>query len=385
MSSDAFASHTENTRLRALIDSAIRARGPVTFRDFMDVVLYHPNHGYYSAREEVIGPRGDYLTSPELSPLFGAMIGRQAAEVWRLLERPPAFTLVEAGPGNGTMMAGLLDWAARAEPEFREALACVLVERSPAHRSRSRHVLESEERVSWSEELPAAVTGMIVSNELLDALPVHLVQVEDAGLAEIYVGHSDGRLVEVSGNVSTPRIARYFARLGMAPGPMCRAEVNLDAPDWITSAAAALARGMLLTLDYGYPAATLYAPWRRQGTLMCFHKHIADTDPLIRVGRQDITSHVDFTTVGRAGVDAGLTLAGFASQYQYLSNLGISDALGSAGGEEYVARYRAIHDLLQPEGLGRVRVLALTRGLDHVPLTGFAGTADPGVALGIHQ
>ncbi len=381
---DEFGTHTENEDLHQLIAAEIAARGPVTFCRFMELALHHPVHGYYAGPAPVIGPRGDYLTSPEISPLFGAMIGRQVAEVWHRLGEPDPFLVVEPGPGNGTLARDLLRWAARAEPALRRVLRYVLVEPNPAQEERQRRLLAGEAGVAWQRSLPEGITGCIVANELLDAFPVHLVRVVDGTLEEAYVDHVQGRFVEVWRSPSTPAIARYFAALGLRPGEGCRAEVNLEAPRWMRQAAAALRQGLILTLDYGYPAARLYAPWRRAGTLLCFYRHAPADDPLARVGRQDITAHVDFTTVARAGLEAGLALAGFTTQREFLVSLGIHDALrvpaGAVPDEEFAVRYRAVMELLEPEGGGRVRVLGLTRGLDG-PLRGFAGTPDPHRAL----
>lgn len=381
---DEFGHHTENDTLREIIAAEIARDGAIAFCRFMELALYHPEHGYYAARDEVVGPRGDYLTSPELSPLFGAMIGRQTAEVWRLLGRPDPYTIVEAGPGNGTMARDLLRWAARAEPDLRAALRYVLVERSPVHVARQQRLLAAEPGVRWSDTLPARVVGCIVSNELLDAFPVHVVTMEQGMLHEAYVVGHEHRFVERWRPPSTPAIAAYFDAIGRTSPEGGRAEVNLGAPCWMSEAAQSLDRGMILTLDYGYPATKLYAPWRRQGTLMTFHRHTAGDDPFVRVGRQDITAHVDFTTVARAGLAHGLTLAGFTSQRELLTALGIHDALQTGEGnpgEEHFARYRAITDLLEPAGLGRVHALALTRGLDGVTLRGFAGSPDPAGTL----
>jgi SAM-dependent MidA family methyltransferase len=328
----------------------------------------------------VIGRTGDYLTSPELSPLFGAMMGRQLAEVWEQLDRPPSFTVVEAGPGNGTLASDLLGWATRANPDFRSALRYVLVEQGTAQRERQQRLLGGESGVSWAESLPEDITGCIISNELLDALPVHVVRHEGSVLREQYITLHGDALAEVWGEPSTPELACTFETLGLLPGERALAEVNLEAPRWMEQAARSLQRGLVLTLDYGYPAHTLYAPWRKQGTLLCFARHTANHDPLARVGRQDMTAHVDFTTVARAGLQQGLTLAGFASQREWLTALGIHEALRSTPGEEYFARHRAISELTESTGLGRVRVLALTRGLT-APLRAFAGQPDPATEL----
>jgi SAM-dependent MidA family methyltransferase len=381
---DEFGTHTENEALRAVIAAEIDAGGRIPFRRFMELALYHPVHGYYASERPVIGRRGDYLTSPEVSPLFGAMAGRQVAEVWELLGRPDPMTVVEAGPGNGTLAHDLLRWAQRANPELRAALRYIMVEQQPAQRARQQRVLSAEPGVCWRETLPEGITGCILANELLDALPVHVVTTAGGRLRELYVTVDGGAFAE-AWDEACPGVARYFACLGVSPAEGSRAEANLEAPAWTAAAAQALHRGLLLCLDYGYPAATLYAPWRRQGTLLCFFRHTANDEALARVGRQDITAHVDFTTIARSGSNAGLALAGFTTQHAWLTALGIHEALrlpaGEAPGEEHFARRRAVAELTEPAGLGRIRALALTRGLDGASLRGFAGAPDPASVL----
>src|SRR5207253_206106 len=163
-------------------------------------------------------------------------------------------------------------------------------------------------------------------------------------------------------------LAAYFARLGLLPGQGCAAEVNLDALDWQRAVASVVSRGFVLTLDYGYQAPQLFAPWRRDGTLLCFYEHAVTTDPYQRIGRQDLTAHVDFTSLARAGADAGLQPLGLTSQRRFLAALGITDALrgGPASApslEEYLARRRAVETLLDSEGLGRIRVFVQGKGV----------------------
>jgi SAM-dependent MidA family methyltransferase len=237
--------------------------------------------------------------------------------------------------------------------------------------------------VRWCESLEAAGAGVacILSNELIDSFPVHRIQVVGGRLLEIFVAADGDRLAEVRDEPSTPELANCFDRLGLLPGEGCEAEVNLDAQTWAQCAAARLSSGFLLTLDYGYPARTLYAPWRKQGTLLCFYRHTATTDPFAHVGRQDITSHVDFTTFALAGRDAGLEPLGFTSQQRFLSALGIHDALegGPAAApslEEYLARRRAVEALLDPQGLGRIRAFVQGKGVGTPQLCGFPATCE---------
>jgi SAM-dependent MidA family methyltransferase len=366
---------TENTALKAAIVSAIEdAGGALPFREFMQLALYHPTLGYYTSRREVIGRTADYVTSPELSPLFGAMLGRQLHEMWERLDRPHRFDAVEAGPGTGVLARDVLAWAARTAPDFAAALKYTLVETSPTLAERQQATLAAEGLAAESrDDLPSGVTGCIFSNELLDAMPVHRVAVEGGALREIYVTRDgDGFAEELRD--PHPDVTAYFEALDLLPGEGCHAEVNLGAPRWIAAAAGALERGYLLTFDYGYAADELFAGWRSDGTLLCFYRHNPSADPYTRIGRQDITSHVDFTTIRRAGEGAGLTTLGLTTQMEFLTSLGIGEALQPPTGErpdmeEFFARRRALTDLIDPGGLGRVKVLVQAKAAAG-PLTG---------------
>lgn len=372
-----FESGSENVALKEAIIARIERDDGITFHDFMAMALYAPLLGYYTSRREKMGRSGDYVTSPEVSPLFGAMIGRQLREMWAEMGRPVQFQAVEVGAGTGALARDILRWARRADGAFAAALHYVIVEANEAPAERQRETIEAEglsERVTWREALPKTVEGCILSNELLDAMPVHRVTVANGALREIYVTWN-GAFAEELRAPSTPDLTRYFEHLGVQPGEGCRAEVNLAAPDWVRSTATALSRGFLITFDYGYEAEDLYAPWRTDGTLLCFHRHNASADPYTRIGRQDITSHVDFTSVRRAGEDAGLTTLGIASQSEFLMNLGLPDALPAIGEgdtnlEEYYVRRRSVVELVDPAGLGRIKVMVQARGLHGAALTG---------------
>lgn len=379
-----FESSTENEALKEAIVARIQEGGAITFRDFMALALYHPRLGYYCSPREKIGRAGDYLTSPEVSPIFGALVGRQLKEMWDALGRPPLFQVAEAGAGTGALCRDLLRWARRTAPEFFQALDYAIVEVSPALAERQQVTVGLDralvERVRWADGLPPRMEGCILSNELLDSLPVHRVAVQGGQLREVFVTWDDRHFVEELRPPSVPQIEGYFQRLGHLPGEGCRAEVNLEALRWMREAAAALGRGFVLTFDYGYEAPKLFAPWREDGTLLCFYRHNPSSDPYARLGRQDISSHVDFTSLQRAAEEASLTTLGMVSQAQFLTNLGIVDALsppneGDPNLEEYYTRRRAVTELLDPAGLGRIRVLVQGKGVADGRLTGL-GTED---------
>jgi SAM-dependent MidA family methyltransferase len=372
---------TENIALKKTIIERIQREGAISFRDFMAMALYEPGLGYYCSPGTKIGREGDYLTSPEVSPVFGAMVGRQLREMWDALGTPGAFDVVEAGAGNGTLSRDVLGWAKRRAPEFFEAMHFTIVEPIPALEARQRERLAShglDSRVQWLSDIPKDIEGCILSNELLDSMPVHRVEVRDEKLREIYVSWDGLRFIDEL-REPTPEVRLHFQRLDMLPGEGCRAEVNLEAPRWMSEAAAAPRRGFVLTLDYGYEASELYAPWRSDGTLLCFYRHNPSGDTYSRIGHQDMTAHVDFTTLRRAGEEAGLATVGLIPQAEFLMNMGISDALPALGKEieleERLGRRRAMSELLDPAGLGRIKGLAQAKGAGEVSLRGFARDA----------
>jgi SAM-dependent MidA family methyltransferase len=364
-----FDPETENAALKQRVIERIEHEGGISFRDFMAMALYEPGLGYYASTRVPMSYSGDYVTSPEVSPIFGAMLGRQLRGMWDALGQPAKFDLVEAGAGSGALARDILSWARRTAPDLFDSALYTIVELSEPLVARQKSRLEAEglaDKVRWCDELPSSVTGCIFSNELLDAMPVHRVAVEDGVLGEVYVTWNDARFAEELRD-PWPQVVSYFERLGLLPGEGCRAEVNLEALEWIRHAALSLHRGFLLTIDYGYEAEELYAPWRTDGTLLCFYRHNPSGDPYARIGRQDMTSHIDLTSVRHTGEEAGLTTLGVVTQSEFLTNLGIAEAVQPPEGgdlEEYFARRHAVTELLDPGGLGRIRVLVQAKGVD---------------------
>ncbi len=379
-----FESARENQALKDAIIARIRNEGGIPFRLFMTMALYHPLLGYYCSPREKMGRSGDYLTSPEVSPLFGVMVGRQLRQMWEAMGRPARFQIVETGAGTGALCRDILRWARRTAPELFEALEYLIVELSPTLAGRQRDLAQGEglaEEVRWAEALPDDIEGCLLSNELLDAMPVHRVAVEGGRLLETFVGWDGHCFVEEMRIPSSPEIETYFERLKILPGEGCRAEVNLEALRWVREAASALRRGFVLTFDYGYEARELFAQWRRDGTLLCFYHHNPSNDPYSRLGRQDMTSHLDFTSLRCAGEKAGLRTLGMVSQAEFLANLGISEALSPPGEgetdlEDYFARRRAVIELLDPAGLGRIKVLVQAKRMANPSLLGLTEGKD---------
>ncbi len=368
-----FGPAAENADLKALIVGRIRREGPITFRDYMEMALYHPEHGYYNSNRPKMGREGDYLTSPQVHSVFGYMVAKQLWQVWEIMQRPPLFQVVEMGAGRGVLGRDVLKWAREHALDFYEAVVYCMVERSDALRREAGRTLEvaalSADKVRWAEGVSGDIAGCVISNELVDSFPVHRVAIENDELREIYVDWQYGKFVESSGRPSTNELRDYFERSGLLPGEGCRAEVNLEAPLWMARVAKALKRGVVLTFDYGYEATELYAPWRKDGTLLCFYRHTASADPFDRLGYQDMTAHVDFTTLMNESKRSGLDTLGLISQSQFLTALGIGGGLSptaaerDSGLEEYYARRQAVFTLIDPERLGRIKVLVQQRDL----------------------
>jgi SAM-dependent MidA family methyltransferase len=376
-----------NPALVAAIRAEIAAAGRITFARFMDLALYHPEHGYYRGAEERPGRGGDFLTAPELSPFFGQCLTRQVRQVWEELDRPAGFTVLEYGAGGGRLAYDILA-AARAEsPDFAACLRYRLHELSPHRRANAHALLASGgfgEQVAFEgPEEPGGgavpFVGVVLTNEFVDALPVHRLAGQGGGaILERYVRWDDGVgwFAEELAAPFTPRLAAALAEGEVVLAAGQGAEVNLAAGEWLATVAGRLARGLVLTVDYGYPTAELYAPQRRDGTFRCYYRHTANDTPYARVGEQDMTAHVDFGALARAGERHGLRPLGLTTQGPFLSNLGLGDLLVAAQTpgralDAYLADRSAVLALIEPGGMGRFGVLA--QGKSFAPATPLRG------------
>ena len=374
-----------NPELRRAILHRIEERGRVTFREFMDLCLYHPKYGYYSSNREKIGKRGDYYTSPCVHPIFGGMIAKQIHQMWVLMGRRSRFHIVEFGAGKGLLCHDILCSLRQERPDFFQCLSYGMVEPSPFLRSEAENLLLGEgfgEKVQWivPQEVESGdfrVEGCILSNELIDSFPVHMVTRRDGHLREIYVTYGDGGFREEIGNPSTGEFEEYFEKLGIVLDDGQRAEVNLMALDWMEVVSRILRRGFVVTIDYGHEAEILYSPHRRSGTLLCYYAHTWNDNPYERIGLQDITSHVDFTSLTKRGEEMGLRTTGLTTQYRFLINLGFLEEAQSMLGEdqssiEGIKNRLALKTLILPDGgMGDVfKVLIQHKGIDNPQLDG---------------
>jgi SAM-dependent MidA family methyltransferase len=377
----------ENKELVKIILERIRARGRIPFAEFMELVLYHPRQGYYNSSREKIGPRGDFYTSPNVHSIFGHLIARQLKQMWEILDHPSPFNIVEMGAGKGLLGSDILSYCRDHLPRFYEDVLYILAEKSPVYEKKQRALLaefSAQGKAIWvspegllSKEKP--LIGCFLSNELIDAFPVHLVQQEGGQVCEIYVADQGNSFVEILGPPSTPLLEVYLQTYGSPFQERQRGEVNLQALEWIEGVSRSLQRGFVLTIDYGYEAKELYHPSRRQGTLLCYFRHTTSTNPYQRVGYQDITSHVNFSAVVKKGETVGLQKLGYTEQYKFLAALGLLEDLENwernfplYSGPDFLKNKLAMKDFLVPGGRGTLfKVLAQGKGLRGVKLLGF--------------
>ena len=369
--------------LKRFILSQIEERGPVPFTQFMEWCLYHPDYGYYQSGRAKIGRDGDYYTSSSVHPLFGHLIAKQLSQMAEILGGE-IFDVVEMGGGRGFLCKDILDWASKNSPSLYQHLRYHLIE-TAAHFLKEQKVRlsehEREGKVFWlnPEEFrngELKIEGCFLSNELIDAFPVHRVIFDRGSLREIYITLKNGQLEEEWREPSDSRIHDYFRLMEITLQEGQKAEVNLKALDWMEKVGRCVKKGFVLTIDYGYLAEELYAPYRREGTLLCYYQHQTSFNPYERFGEQDITSHVNFTSLIRKGEEVGLHFTGLVSQYRFLIGLGILQKMESLEKElseiDGLRMRLSLKHLIEPEaGMGEVfKVLIQHKGINNPQLDG---------------
>ena len=365
--------------LTDLIRQKIGRDGPVSFAWFMERALYHPDHGYYSSGRCEIGRRGDYFTNISVGPLFGRLLAEQFAEMWESLGQPADFAIVEQGAHHGDFARDVLATAQDKMPEFFSALRYCIVEPFPILRQRQVDALRGfGGKVAWEKSLADVepFCGVHFSNELLDSMPVHLVERPAAASTwlERYVAASGDGFAFVLKPIGNEELLAKIPRDLPAP---YETEVNLAALSWVETVAAKLIRGFVLAVDYGYPRDRFYAAERTRGTLQSYAGHQRAPSPLQGVGHTDITAHVDWTSLAERAERSGLKLSGFTDQHHFLTGL-----ISRRPPEE--TERRALQTLLHPELLGtRFQFLALGKDAPAASLSGFSFARDPHCALGL--
>lgn len=354
--------------------------GHLSFNRFMELALYTPALGYYTGKNVIFGNQGDFVTAPELTPLFSRCIARQVEQVFAAISCEG--DVVEFGAGSGTMATDIL--------LELEKLNCLpryyyIVEISPTLQERQRVKISSYaphliDRVRWVKEVPQDFCGIILGNEILDAMPTHRVRINpDGHHQELFVTIKDNRFAWEAGEFSSPQLAEYcnaiYEKYGDSFSGAYDTEINLESLNWIQKIASALKQGVVVLIDYGFSENEFYRPERHEGTLMCHYKHLAHGDALIHVGLQDITSHVNFTWVAEAGFDSGMSVLGFTTQMYFLISCGLESLLAEIDlndATRFIKETQPVKQLILPDEMGELfKVIALGKNISQ-PLLGFS-------------
>ncbi len=354
-----------STPLARSLSARIRASGPITYAEWMGAALYDARHGYYRRGRPTVGPEGDFLTSPEVHPIFGAAVAQAVARLHRRLGEPPLLRIVEVGPGTGALAESLL--ASAAMP-----VSLTLVEPDARARERQRERLASfGGRVKWRGSVADAAhrtheahrAQLVIANELLDAQPVHRLRFEGGRWRELLVECSpQGAFRDCPADVSDPALLAPLRDAQPREGQI--AEVSPMRAELVGALAGLVDRGLLLLFDYGYPRRELYDARRRGGTLMTFRGHVPGDDPYARPGEQDITCHIDIDQAREAAMAAGMVWHPPRSQAEWLGEFGKPLLRGIADARARLAARRALEALRDPDGLGRIMVMSASRGLE---------------------
>ena len=396
--------------LRNLIIKDIKKKGKITFAEFMRMVLYHPKYGYYNSNIERVGKFGDYYTSPTVHRMFGDIIAKQLEEMWRIMGKD-AFTVVEMGVNKGWLCHDIIQCIRKEYPKFYDNLHYIIIESNPYAREKQRLLLDSinltgeiplshtlakrdenttpssppcEERgrsaknpllhrkVSWHTYTENGfsfnkIQGCFLSNEFVDALPVHRLRVKNKILKEVYVGYNNANLCEIDDEVSNQALKHYLETHQSINDDQWY-EVNVSAPEWLKYISEKLTKGFVITIDYGDTIDGIYRENDVDGTLRCYYKHTVNRDYYERLGKQDITASVDFANLMDAGRSVGLETTGFTKQSHFLIALGILERLNTMNND--LETILKVKNLLHPEGMGEIfKVLIQHKNIENPQLT----------------
>lgn len=365
------------TPLHELIARQIHQHGPVSFAWFMETALYHHELGYYRQPRRTPGRGGDFITSPELHPFFGNTLARQVAETWDALGQPHHLIVREHGASSGGLSYDILVALSEKAPDVLDAIDYRLVD---VNTHRLNEAITAMEEVGFADRVSAESpdelspeAGLVLANEVADALPVHRFVSRDGNIREVHVDiDSEGSFLDVETDPDTPLlslITEHFDRHGISLPDGARFEFSPGVAEWAKGIATSLTKGIAVIIDYGYDAPTLYRDHRLEGTLRGYWQHTATDNPYLRVGQQDLTAHVDFSWLQDAAQSAGMQSLGLTTQSDYLTRLGLGDWLmelqqqPDVQMDEYYLAQNATMRLIDPAGLGRFRVLGLCKGL----------------------
>jgi SAM-dependent MidA family methyltransferase len=375
------------TELQQIIRDEIVQLGPISCERFIELALYHPRLGYYSKERLRVGRKGDFITNVSVGGLFGEILADQVVELWELLDRPPEFTIVEAGAETGELASDLLNRLSLVESGV--TWSYVIAEPNELKQVQQRQQLTGRS-VRWVKRLDelALIAGIILGNELLDAIPARVVEFSEDQWREVCVTLKDNSFKCSLRPINDPRLTARIAKIPLPLPQPYRTEVNLAATDWINDAAKTLRRGFVLMIDYGYSRSDYYSPLRTEGTLTAYRNQQRHENIFEEIGETDITAHVDFTAIAEAGLEAGCQLIGFADQHHFMVGAGENRMRSFEKTEDRKLRdqfLRAYKTLMHPEMMG-LAFKYLLMGKD-VPRTakpsGFKHAGDPKKELGL--
>lgn len=364
--------------IRLLARAIARAGGRITFARFMDIAMFAPGHGYYDSANHIFGDDGDFTTAPELSPLFGQCIAQQICQVMK--ETGPT-NVLEFGAGSGVLAQNIL-----MELERQNSLPehYYIYDISPSLRQRQQARLQQNlphliNRLSWLSDIPESFNGVIVANEVLDAMPVHKVVFHSrTPHTETWVTLDDDRLVLTDDSLSSDELAKEMDRINQLWPDIedgYRSEINLQVKQWAAQISQMLGKGLVLLIDYGFSRREYYQPINHMGNLMCYLQHHPHDDPLLYPGIQDVTCHVDFSLVAESFQSCGLEVAGYTEQGFFLAGCGLEELyqrIEIRDDEHLVEVNRGLEQIIMPHAMGEsFKVIGLTKGLD-MELIGFS-------------
>ena len=361
--------------LRQKIIGQITQNGPIPFDRFMEMALYEPGMGYYASESTEIGKKGDFYTSQHVHSMFGMMIGRQFEEMWNMIGKPDVFYIIEPGAGAAYLCRDVLDYLNG--KNIIDHFIYIIQEKNVHMKKRQQTLLNVySDKIRWVSSLEeiGTVKGCVFSNELLDAFPVKIIEHLDT-LREVYVTYEREEFIERSDILSTEKISEYFHEFAIELPRKYRTEVNLRIRDWLLEVNNILSEGFILTIDYGYPARDYYSEERNRGTLLCYHKHQYNEDPYQFIGEQDITAHVNFSSVSKWGEESGFRTIGFCQQGVYLVSLGIDEMMKTLpqDSKDYLFEIAKIKKLILPGTLGEThKVMIQYKGNAKPELRGFS-------------
>jgi len=353
--------------------------GKLDFTKFMEMALYTPNLGYYASNKAIFGEQGDFVTAPELSPLFSRCLAKQAEEVLSQLDGEA--DILEFGAGAGTMACDILmeldTLNCLPRKYFISELSSTLRKRQQTRiATYAPHLLD---RVSWLDELPESFTGVMLGNEILDAIPTHRVRFnKNSEHEQLFVGYENNQLTWVGckpeNDILISEMDKTFEKFGQNMPDRYETEININSMQWIQKISRTLKQGLALFIDYGFTESEFFRPERSDGTLMCHYKHFAHSDPLTHIGLQDITSHVNFTAIAEVAFDNDMTISGFTNQTYFLVGCGLEGLLSEIDindTKQFIRETQPVKVLILPDEMGELfKVIGLTKNFDQ-DLMGF--------------